>query len=356
MADTTCSIPGCTYGPGRLRKGMCQTHYQRKRKGLPMNGGTGRNAACELCGDPIPAGSRALRYCSAECRTASAWGYEAPLTCHACGKRMMVSRTSRPQGEAICLPCRRDGRGAHGTSAYRRGCRCSECHAARREANRRYYAKHGYRRVEEKKRQARERAPECVVCGELVIGSRGATRPCHRKCKSLVPEYIWRGKPGPARRRALDVIEKAARGTTGGGVVWVNGPCAWCGEQFTGRGKAARYCCKDCLNQAKFAKRNPYAFKPSPVLRLAVYERDNWTCQVCDLPVDPSEHFRSDWAGSLDHIIPQAAMLIPDHSESNLRLVHRICNAYRGDNTYMTDDEVRVVARARYAEMQEVAA
>lgn len=72
--------------------------------------------------------------------------------------------------------------------------------------------------------------------------------------------------------------------------------------------------------------------------------------------MDPSEHFRSDWAGSLDHVIPQAAMLIPDHSESNLRLVHRICNAYRGDNTYMTDDEVRAIARARYAETQEVAA
>lgn len=356
MADATCSVPGCTYGPGRLRKGMCQTHYQRKRKGLPMSGGIGRNAACELCGDPIPAGSRALRYCSGSCRSSAAWGYSAPLTCAECGKKMVAGKTSHPQGEAICLSCRRCGHGGtHGASRYRRGCRCEVCRAGHAEKMRRYYAEHGNRRVEDKKRRARERAGKCIVCGELVLGSR-RDRPCHKKCRASIPDYIWRGTPGPAQRRALAVIEKAARGTTGGGTVWVSGPCAWCGKQFTGQGKAARFCSRTCSYSAKAAKRNPYTFKPSPVLRLAVYDRDNWTCQVCELPVDPTEHFRSDWAGSLDHIIPQAAMLIPDHSESNLRLVHRICNSYRGDNTYMTDDEVRAITRARYAETQEVAA
>lgn len=140
MADLTCSIPDCPYAkPKRLWGGLCGAHYQRKRKGLPLEGGVfrGRRDPCNLCGDPIPAGSRARLYCSAECRTASAWGYEAPLTCHDCGKRMMANRTSRPQGEARCIECigRVSGR-AHGISRYKIGCRCDVCIQAKSDSMR----------------------------------------------------------------------------------------------------------------------------------------------------------------------------------------------------------------------------
>ncbi|WP_208012580.1 HNH endonuclease [Cellulomonas shaoxiangyii] len=65
--------------------------------------------------------------------------------------------------------------------------------------------------------------------------------------------------------------------------------------------------------------------------RLAIYERDGWTCQICGDPVDLlADRQRDDAAPSLDHIIPRSLQAEPDHSDSNLRLAHRGCNARRG--------------------------
>lgn len=64
--------------------------------------------------------------------------------------------------------------------------------------------------------------------------------------------------------------------------------------------------------------------------RIAIYERDCWTCQLCREPVEKDEHFNHPLAPTLDHIEPQSLALIPDHSPANLRLAHRICNARRG--------------------------
>lgn len=68
----------------------------------------------------------------------------------------------------------------------------------------------------------------------------------------------------------------------------------------------------------------------APTERRALYERDNWTCQICHGPIDPSAHWNSNNAPSLDHIVPQSHMLIPDHTPSNLRTAHRVCNSRRG--------------------------
>lgn len=65
-------------------------------------------------------------------------------------------------------------------------------------------------------------------------------------------------------------------------------------------------------------------------VRLAIYERDDWTCQLCREPIDREVHYLDDWAPSLDHIEPQSHALIPDHSPTNLRTAHRWCNAVRG--------------------------
>lgn len=69
----------------------------------------------------------------------------------------------------------------------------------------------------------------------------------------------------------------------------------------------------------------------SRAVRLSIYARDNWTCQICRGSVDPDLHFNNRLAASLDHIVPQSYVLFPDHSEANLRLVHRACNSARRD-------------------------
>ena len=65
--------------------------------------------------------------------------------------------------------------------------------------------------------------------------------------------------------------------------------------------------------------------------RLAIYERDGWTCQLCGNPVDPRAPRNSWGEATLDHIEPQTHALIPDHRPENLRMAHRGCNASRGN-------------------------
>ena len=95
----------------------------------------------------------------------------------------------------------------------------------------------------------------------------------------------------------------------------------------------------------KFHAENGYwytsgdAYIPAPVRR-AVYERDGWQCQICFREIPQGGHEVKELFASLDHIEPQSSALIPDHSMSNLRMAHMVCNAYRGDDR-LTDEEVR---------------
>ena len=83
---------------------------------------------------------------------------------------------------------------------------------------------------------------------------------------------------------------------------------------------------------AKARFRNPAKRSPvSRAVRLAIYERDEWTCQLCAEPVDPNLPVNDRMSPTLDHIECQSWSLIPDHSERNLRLAHRACNASRGN-------------------------
>lgn len=65
-----------------------------------------------------------------------------------------------------------------------------------------------------------------------------------------------------------------------------------------------------------------------PKRRLQIYERDNWTCAICDEPIDREAPVNEGRAPSLDHIVPRS--LGGGHESSNLRTAHRDCNAGRG--------------------------
>lgn len=67
--------------------------------------------------------------------------------------------------------------------------------------------------------------------------------------------------------------------------------------------------------------------------RRAIYERDDWTCQLCKAPVDEGLPHGDPMEATLDHIVPLSTVLLPDHSPENLRLTHRVCNQRRGNRT-----------------------
>lgn len=112
------------------------------------------------------------------------------------------------------------------------------------------------------------------------------------------------------------------------------GPCAWCETHFTLRDQPGRFCSDRCQKASARARRG--RFKVPPRIRLAIYERDRWTCQLCSEPVDPALSSSDEWGATLDHVECQSWTLIPDHSPNNLRLAHRWCNSVRGNETYYT--------------------
>ena len=259
------------------------------------------------------------------------------LPCADCGTLMWRGKGVLPPGQARCRPCRSADRPRHGASGYKAGCRCAECREAKRIELAEYRAKRKLATgLAQKRRSSREyQDAECLGCGAAVRGAYRKDQPYHRACRERV-ERAER-KRATARQR----LARAAKGTAGTRV-WVAGECAECLTAFTRLGQPSRFCSKACNRRARPARGK---FRISRRDRLAIYERDGWTCQLCLEPVDRDLMTLdplSDWAPSLDHVVPQAWQLIPDHSPSALRLAHRWCNSVRGDMTYYNDDDLRV--------------
>lgn len=170
----------------------------------------------------------------------------------------------------------------------------------------------------------------CEACGELRrrrpdSGTRFCDKTCHslwlanqpRANASLVPL----GVSGPSWRAA----GRHARGRG----VWVCGRCAWCESSFLTKYAGTVYCTSRCMEAAKAERRGKFSIRPQ--VRLAIYKRDGWVCQLCFGPVQPGLPPSDSWAATLDHIECVSWTLIPDHSPANLRLAHRWCNSVRGD-------------------------
>ena len=287
------------------------------------------------------------------------------VTCVGCDKPMV---SVRAQGVAKCNPCS----SMHGTQGrYKRGCRCDECRAAATkrvgEWAKVYAEREGVspwvagqaRRAEAEGRvyvPESERMVPCAVCGgEVLQRDISSSAPSmHRGCRN---SPAGRSVMYSARRAALAVegrspklnrfrrkMDRVAAGRPATKRVFVQGRCSWCEEQFCA--PMGKWCSPKCKLAEKNALRHPERFNPTPRLRREVYERDGWVCGLCTLPIDSSLAWPHKWSASLDHIVPQSHMLIPDHSALNLRAVHLQCNSMRGDGSNMSENELRTRAYA----------
>lgn len=158
----------------------------------------------------------------------------------------------------------------------------------------------------------RERKCRCDECRAWAALQ---TRSYNAKRKAQTGESYWQS------------IKPAANRTT-------SGACTKCGKAIS-RVRTTDPLCALCRGN-----RPGYNIRISPAGRLAIYERDNWTCQICTEPVDPLELKNSTWDATLDHVIPRRKGGTDD--PNNLRLAHRWCNSVRGDLSHHTDDDLRV--------------
>lgn len=204
--------------------------------------------------------------------------------------------------------------------------------------------------------------PRCDVCGVPYRRTYTEQRTCGRACGVALRrrEYghagaagaprspvhygqcrfgcLWvsRRPPGdvcPVHAAAMRVARRAVRRTAviagAGQRAAVRGwrRCEWCGN-VTGR---PRHCSDRCGKRANRAARDRAKgrFKPSPVQRRRVYERDELVCHLCLTPVRLDVPDTDTWAGTLDHVVPHAHG--GSHGDGNLRTAHRWCNTVRGD-------------------------
>lgn len=191
----------------------------------------------------------------------------------------------------------------------------------------------------------------CETCGKSHASKRSTGRFCSDECKGKAYRRCGRLLVPTQGGFCLlpddhHVMRLMARHPPRRGRPYLNiivaGPCAWCGTTFCApsSGGQARYCSDRCSKESgRAAYRARHGqFTVTLTVRMSVYERDNWTCQLCREPVDVALMGTSDdWAPSLDHIVCQSWSPSPDHSVDNLRLAHRWCNAVRGDGRYHED-------------------
>lgn len=207
----------------------------------------------------------------------------------------------------------------------------------------------------------------CILCGGIVE-STGRGRP-RKFCLSCSPRKAPRTPPPSLREAACSWCSQTFETRTK--TCFCSSrcryaardearkfPCAECGAPMfrasTNRpvGEATCRACKRkcgtvsqygrgcrCLecrrakaaNLAKYLPANYTNHWIKPEQRIAIYERDGWTCQLCDKLVDLTVHHLHRDAPTLDHIEPRSLVLIPDDRPSNLRTAHRGCNSARGN-------------------------
>lgn len=82
----------------------------------------------------------------------------------------------------------------------------------------------------------------------------------------------------------------------------------------------------------------------APVYRARIFSRDNYTCQLCLLPLDMQAQSPDNHAPTIDHVIPLARG--GTHQPGNVQAAHFICNAIKGDRADIEPTAMRAITAA----------
>ena len=164
----------------------------------------------------------------------------------------------------------------------------------------------------------------CVICGHSTTNPKC----CSDECRAEEARRYSRDRSSERK----DMIER---------------PCLYCGRRFTPKygNKRRVYCSPGCQKQAtglillntpeakrfhKLLRRSrlrlgnlPIEFNPLPI-----FERDQWTCEICHSAVDKDSIVPEPFAPTIDHKIP--LMRGGHHSFDNVQCAHFICNVRKG--------------------------
>lgn len=203
---------------------------------------------------------------------------------------------------------------------------CTKAHRARGLCSTHYNQRAGNRPTADVK--ARRKVPHtCERCGSTFRADPcHAQRFCSVSCASSGRQSKW-GR----RAHALSKLRRAATGTSGKSA-WQQGCCARCGGAFVSLAcRGSLFCSADCKRREKAHERRARtkgAFV-ARVSRAAIFARDNWTCQLCGLPANPTATVPDPLSPTIDHVIPLANG--GTHGPDNVQLAHFICNSTKSN-------------------------
>ena len=243
---------------------------------------------------------------------------------------------------------------------------CNKPHRARGLCATHYNQKHAPNRHKKK-------LVKCAACGAEIMRAPGGGRvvgnACSNKCKAKIAAMLrgertelpaahwdrWYGKASTWSRYGIEscrwcgktFVKRSAGGSSCSALCsqrvarGIRLPqselsalvrnCARCGADYRHQ-RAGRMHCSDLCRELDRKDRGVSLFHGwiSDAERVAIYERDAYTCMLCGEPADASaDPQRGDWSPTLDHIIPRSKG--GTHDASNLRTAHRWCNSVRGD-------------------------
>lgn len=169
------------------------------------------------------------------------------------------------------------------------------------------------------------RVSTCEVCGQMWSGRRGnkPARTCKdRRCVLEMRARIAR------ERYAADPEKHRSRVATARANLTDEQRAAerkrWQSWVASRGGRAAVGRASDLVRRARKAGVDAESFDS-----LEVYERDGWTCGICDVEIDPQLKHPDPMSVSLDHVIPLS--LGGPHTRANTRPAHLQCNIRRGN-------------------------
>jgi len=215
----------------------------------------------------------------------------------------------------------------------------------------------------------------CGICGKQFLNSKKYPKYCSDECKEKAAALQY--------ERDKEYTKEYAR-VNYKPPVPTKRNCKWCNAEFDATGKKG-YCCEDHMYMAMWGHPKPKDIfkvckicykefvtkKPGKiccsrscsimlrksrkadehqrrktkerkafvkrVVRLDIFERDNWICQICNKKVDHKLKFPHPMSATIDHIVPIANG--GTHEPRNCQLAHFVCNSKKSNTQ---PDQIRM--------------
>ena len=329
-------------GPGRWPKRCITCRPDVVRKSQPP-----LQLVCDHCDETftvhVGPGPRHRKFCSPACRQAK-WQADEAYQADQREKNRIRSAAQYEPVAHLRKPCAFCGALFEPTRKNALYCKDRTCRARRTTAkavqrdpdyHRRRNARYRGKPLDEVQRLGA--AFDCAWCGAHQIPSVTCAPHASKFCPGQSCKRSWHGSGGLSlaevkRLKAQERLNRAAIGTAGSRN-YLASRCPRCGEQAITpyHPLAAGYCSSRCSSRDNKDRRRAREAGAAitPGKRYEVYERDNWTCYICEYEVDRDADPGSNWAPSVDHVV--ALVNGGNHGLDNWRCAHRWCNSLKRD-------------------------